>query len=123
MSEDLSHIRVLVPPDVEDAGNLPLGVLDAMSNKLGCDIIEAVKGKVPGKRYAAWAELAYQWARIAGVVKPDRETYRGYSVSEVTHALGWDQVDEDDDEVDPTPPVDEQQKSTDEDYSDSSGSQ
>lgn len=118
---DLSQIPVLVPPDVEDAGDLPMGTLDAMSNKIGCDIIEAVKGHVPGKRYAAWAELAYQWARIAGVQKPDRETYRNYSVSEITHALGWDREDED--EADPTPPADVAPTPTDEDDSDSSGSQ
>ena len=100
---DLSQIPVLVPDDVEDASDLPLALLDSASNHLKCDLVEAVRGNVDGKRYAAWAELAYQWARHTGVEKPDRETYRRYSVLEVSHALGWDREEE---EVpDPTGPA------------------
>lgn len=87
---DLEQIQVLVPEHVQDACDLPMGTLDAMSNHLSCDVVAAVRGEVPEKRYAAWAELAYQWARIAGVDKPKRETYRDYKVDEIGHALGFD---------------------------------
>lgn len=104
---DLSHIPVLVPEGVVDPSELlPMGVLDSASNHLGCDFIEAVRGEVPGKRYAAWAELAYQLARLNGTEKPQRETYRAYTTTEITHALGWDRViGSEGEEEDPTRPT------------------
>lgn len=89
MTTDLSRIPVLVPDDVEDPADLPMGMLDSACNHLKCDVIEAVRGEVPGKRYAAMVELCYQWARLAGE-KADRETYRKYKIEEIGHALGWD---------------------------------
>lgn len=106
MTKDVSHIPVLVPEHVEDAGDLPMGVLDSASNHLKCDLIDAVKGNVPGKRYAAWAELCYQWARLNGVDKPDRDTYRKYTAAEINHALGWDrEAAKLEEEPDPTGPA------------------
>ena len=102
---NFDHIPVLVPPDVEDAADLPLSLLDSACNALGCDVVDAARGGggVPGKRYAAWAELAFQWARHTGLPKPDRETYRRYTVPEITHALGWDREPEE--SPDPTEPT------------------
>lgn len=107
MTTDLSHIPVLVPEDVEDAGDLPMGVLDSASNHLKCDLIDAVKGEVPGKKYAAWAELCYAWAKYTGVPKASRETYREYRVEEISHALGWDREAAKlaEEEPDPTQPA------------------
>jgi hypothetical protein len=100
---DLSHIPVLVPDHVTDASTLlPMSLLDSASNHLGCDLVDAVRGAVPGKRYAAWAELAYQLARHTGVEKASRETYRNYTIEEIQHALGWDREEE---PADPTPPT------------------
>lgn len=108
MTDNLDHIQVLVPEGVEDAADLPMGVLDSASNHLKCDLVEAVRGEVPGKKYAGMVELCYQWARLAGVPKPDRETYRNYKIAEIAHALGWDRPEAEETVSDPTPPLDEQ---------------
>jgi hypothetical protein len=68
---DLSHIPVLVPDHVTDASTLlPMGSSTPRREPPRCDLVDAVRGAVPGKRYAAWAELAYQWAR-PGVEKAE----------------------------------------------------
>lgn len=102
MPSDLSHIPVLVPPDVDDAADLPMGSLDSACNHLGCDVVDAVRGEVPGKKYAAMAELCFQWAKLTGVPKADRNTYREYRIDEVAHALALDREREVVDEADPT---------------------
>lgn len=118
---DLSKIPVLVPEGIDDIADIPMGALDSACNHLKCDVVEAVQGKVPGKKYAALVEFCYQWARIAGVDKPDRETYRAYRADEIAHALGMDRIAEELEEAaaDPTQPLDEQ---TDASIGSSSGS-
>lgn len=105
---NLDHIPVLVPADVDDSADLPIALLDSACNHLKCDVVDAARGGVPGKRYAAWAELAFQWARHTGVEKPDRETYRRYTATEVSHALALDRVPE----PDPTKPADSSDESS-----------
>lgn len=93
---DLSRIPVLVPPDIEDSCDLPMGMLDSACNHLKCDVVDAVRGEVPGMKYAAMAELCFQWAKLTGQPKPDRQTYRDYRIDEIAHALGLDRVREPD---------------------------
>lgn len=100
MSEpDLSHIPVVIPEGKDGLDDLLMGEFDGAENHLGCDFIEAFRGKVPGKRAAAMIELAYRWAKRSDP-KAQRETFRKYTFVELAHAL---RLDEDDDEESPDP--------------------
>lgn len=113
MPDTDSTVPVLVP-EGKSFADLTLGELDAASYRLGADVLEAVSGAPPGKRYGALVEIAVVWAKRSGDTASRDELvkrFRDYTADDIQHALRQDEDDQPD-EPDPTSSSDESGESS-----------
>lgn len=89
----------LIPPGKDVLDGLTVRELDLASRKLQVDVVDAFKGGAGGKRYAAFATVAWLWAkRTDPTVKID--PFMDLETSELLKLLGLDDDDDDDDQGD-----------------------